>query len=106
MHMSYAGALRASLIFIAKWAVAGLVFALVLVWIRPDLRQSAAAVVPERVPDSRAPIVVPQNTATPVPAKPGYADAVAKSAPSVVNIYTARVVARPAYDSPRSYTNR
>jgi serine protease DegS len=93
--MTHSEAMRGGLIFIAKWAIAGLAFALVLVWIRPDLRRPEPAPSPAPEPvkviaqrETEAPAVAPP------PAVRSYADAVARSSPSVVNIYTARLVAQ------------
>src|SRR5712671_6831965 len=84
--------MRSALTFIAKWALAGLAFALALVWMRPDLRSTAQQIAP-------APITVftpSKPTASPAPRVEylvqSYADAVDKSAFAVVNIYAAVVV--------------
>jgi serine protease DegS len=109
----------AALIFAAKWAVAGLAFAAVLLWIRPDLRIAASAprqsalAIPvtqnqpltksgaqgprapkqQSLPDPLStPAGSPPAANTPTNAPTTYADAVGRSAPAVVNIYTARVV--------------
>jgi serine protease DegS len=94
--MTHSEAMRDGLIFIAKWAIAGLAFALVLVWIRPDLRrpEPAPAPVAEPVTQIAKPTPPAAPTATPPSPVRSYADAVMRSSPSVVNIYTARVVAQ------------
>jgi len=92
-----------TLSFALKWTVAGLAFAAVLLWLRPDLRTTSAAKarttaqLPEPAPRAKA---LPTAASPPPPANSSptiansgsYADAVARSAPAVVNIYTARVV--------------
>lgn len=95
-------------IFAAKWAVAGLAFAAVLLWIRPDLRASTTS-------KTNAPVAstIEKPAQQPVPSSPApallsravvsYADAVARSAPAVVNVFTARVVTertQPQRDDP------
>jgi serine protease DegS len=93
--MTPAKTLHSALLFIAKWAIAGLAFALVLVWIRPDLRQPSTAPTPHaQATQAAAPAAAAPLATAPMPIKPSYADAVSRSAPSVVNIYTERVVAR------------
>ncbi len=94
---------RSALVFIAKWAIAGLAFALVLMWIRPDIRNSRTTLA---MPVSSPVIAAPNppqptaaETATPVAAvlstqPSSFADAVSRSAPAVVNIYTTKIVAR------------
>jgi len=87
----------AALVFVAKWTVAGLAFAGVLVWLRPDLLTHRAATT---APVAPVPVALPQAPPKPIapippaalPPLSGYAEAVAKSAPSVVYIYTAREV--------------
>lgn len=93
--MTHSEAMRGGLIFIAKWAVAGLAFALVLVWIRPDLRRPDPIPAPASEPvkvAAQPPVIAP--AVAPEPAVRSYADAVERSSPSVVNIYTARLVAQ------------
>jgi Do/DeqQ family serine protease len=91
-------------IFVLKWAVAGLAFAAVLLWIRPDLRTSSKPASASMDSTHSVPASQPEPTVAPAPPAPqirvpatssisgSYADAVARSAPAVVNIYTARVV--------------
>jgi len=70
------------LTFIIGWVVGGLALAFIIVAIRPDLL-------------THAPIPQAQSGAAPAAPLPGqvtYADAVARAAPAVVNIYTARLV--------------
>jgi len=93
--------LIALLVFTLKWAVAGLAFAAVLLWMRPELRNASAPTQPPAPlpqPTSFSPAlpapaaastIVPATT---IPVAASYADAVARSAPAVVNIYTTRVV--------------
>jgi serine protease DegS len=95
--MSHSVALRSVLVFIAKWAIAGLAFALVLVWIRPELRRPHVEPIsmPQASQPVAQPMTVPQAATTHI-AEPTatYADAVEKSAPAVVNIYAKKIVAQ------------
>jgi serine peptidase DegS len=75
--------LKETVIFLAKWALVGLALACLLILVNPQwfgLRKASSAAAPlaEAVP---AP--TPRRT---------FADAVARAGPSVVNIYTARLV--------------
>ncbi len=82
-------------IFTLKCAVAGLAFAAVLLWMRPDLRTASAPVEVAATPSQPEPVIEIEpvvNTPTTTQAAVSYADAVARAAPAVVNIYTARVV--------------
>jgi Do/DeqQ family serine protease len=84
------------LTFIAGSVVGGLALAFVIVALRPDLiRDNSSASAPAQ--PARAP-----PAASPAPAAPRvtYAGAVARAAPAVVNIYTARVVTEQVYPSP------
>ncbi len=101
----------------AAWAMAGLVSALLLWWLRPDLIGQAAG--PAGAPAPAAEVAA-SSTTTPAAASPAatavepaaataplaqpaasdagfvsYAEAVERSAPAVVNIYTERVVQVP-----------
>src|SRR3984885_9636136 len=67
------------LTFIVGWAVGGLAPAFVIVAIWPQLLY-------------REPTAAPIASAPSVPGRVTYADAVARAAPAVVNIYTARLV--------------
>lgn len=70
------------LTFLARWVVAGLALAFVLVYLRPDLLGRA-----------RTEALRPLNEAgLPIPPTTSFAQAVARSSPAVVNIYTERVV--------------
>lgn len=68
--------------FLAKAIVVGLAAAFLVVWWKPSLLGRVAA------PAQSMPTAAPRVGA----ALPGFADAVARAAPAVVNIYTARVV--------------
>src|SRR6202050_5980715 len=68
--------------FLFRALVVGLAIAFLLVWWRPALLGAAPA---------RAPIAAPVSGRAPVVMQ-SFADAVARAAPAVVNIYTARVV--------------
>jgi serine protease DegQ len=77
-----------SLMFLARFAVLGLALAFLVVLFRPDLGERLRS----RLGESPAP---PAGVAGPAPGAAGpvsYADAVRRAAPSVVSIYTARVV--------------
>jgi Do/DeqQ family serine protease len=82
--------------FLLRFAVVGLALAFVVVLIKPELLRPRAASAP-------APAAVPAPPAVPAsgagPQVTSYADAVARSAPAVVNIYTARVVTERALPS-------
>jgi Do/DeqQ family serine protease len=100
-------------IFALKWAMAGLAFAAALLWMRPDLRHAASA--------PTAPVAATPAQASPPPAKAteqsgaaapstsaaassaplSYADAVARSAPAVVNVFTERIVTERVRPTPR-----
>lgn len=103
--------LRAVGVFTIKWAVAGLAFAGVLLLLRPDLRTSPTTEVapPAQAHPSQSVVTPKSEPQAPVPQAPivvepvaSYADAVARAAPAVVNIYTARIVSErvlpPAFD--------
>src|SRR5688500_3910848 len=67
-------------LFFVKWALMGLGVAFAIVLVRPDI----LGVRGESTPASRAPVAeTPRRS---------FADAVARAGPSVVNIYTARLV--------------
>jgi serine protease DegS len=75
--------MRAATIFVAKWVLAGVTAALLLWWLRPELRHaSAASPAPVTV---AAPLAIPAPVTVPTPAM-SYADAVARAAPAVVYI--------------------
>jgi serine peptidase DegS len=89
------------LVFIAGSIVLGLALAFIIVAVRPELLQRAvpARMAPTLAPAPALPVVKELAPAAPAPAaapvaRPAdsYADAVAASAPAVVNIYTAQVV--------------
>jgi len=71
--------------FLLRFAVIGLALAFVIVLIRPDFLRPRATSAPAAAPAG------PVSSTTTPPAT-SYADAVARSAPAVVNIYTARMV--------------
>src|SRR6202161_3237370 len=68
--------------FLIRAAVVGLAAAFLVVWWKPSLLGKAAASPPSAPGAPARPVVVMQS----------FADAVARAAPAVVNIYTARVV--------------
>jgi serine peptidase DegS len=75
--------LKETVIFLAKWALLGLAIACVLILINPGwfgLQKASTAAAPLI---ESAPVPTPRRT---------FADAVARAGPSVVNIYTARLV--------------
>ena len=72
------------LTFVVGSVVGGLALAFVIVAVRPDLiRRGAAPILP---------IMPPVTPSVPGPARVTYSDAVQRAAPSVVNIYTERLV--------------
>ena len=70
---------RSTLSFLFQAVIVGLAIAFLLVWWKPALLPAAPIA------------TATSNTPYPNPL-PGFADAVARAAPAVVNIYTARVV--------------
>lgn len=83
-------ALKSIIAFLLKWAVLGLAFAAVFLYARRTAQV--------RAPDPVAPVTAPAPNAR-VPAQQSFADAVARAAPAVVNIYTARIVNSPSPSS-------
>src|ERR1700691_1757754 len=81
---------RSIVSFLFRAVVVGLAIAFLLVWWRPALLGAAPA---------RAPIAAPVSGRAPVVMR-SFADAVARAAPAVVNIYTARVVTERAPTAP------
>jgi len=77
--------------FLIRAAVVGLAAAFLVVWWKPALLGKTAAPVPRAPPTvyTRAPVVMQS-----------FADAVARAAPAVVNIYTARVVTERSQTAP------
>jgi len=76
---------------LVRAVVIGLAAAFLAVWWKPSLLGVAAA----QGDAPRAPAALPHTEAATAPhpsAMPSFADAVARAAPAVVNIYTARVV--------------
>ena len=89
--------LKQSLIFLLKWTLVGLAAACVLLLARPTLFGR-----PATGPGSEISLPAAQSAASSEPRR-SFADAVARAAPAVVNIYTARVVStevRPAPSRP------
>ncbi len=78
--------LRGILIFLSQSITVGLVAALLVLLLKPELLQESRPVVEVR--ESGVP------TASPAAMLPSFADAVEKAAPSVVNIYSTKVVER------------
>ncbi len=77
------------LIFVTGSVVGGLALAFLIIALRPDLIRVASLPAPPAAPAERAP---PADKATPPALRTTYAGAVQHAAPSVVNIYTARLV--------------
>ena len=75
---------RVLLSFLIRAAVVGLAAAFIVVWWKPSLLGKAALPVPLAM--------APPAALRAAAAVPSFADAVARAAPAVVNIYTARVV--------------
>jgi Do/DeqQ family serine protease len=97
-------------IFALKWAMAGLAFAAALLWMRPDLRHAAsnpttpAVSAPASPPAAKAQEQTETAAATTsaAPSVPlSYADAVARSAPAVVNVFTERIVTERVPPTPK-----
>ena len=88
------------MLFLGASAVMGLAAAFVLLLVRPDLLPRAVVEVPAPAAPPAAPVARAAAAAPPV-ALPvsSYADAVARSSPAVVNIYTARVVTERTFPS-------
>jgi len=80
--------LRALLKFLSKAVVLGLAAAFLVVWWKPDLL--GALVSPPAARPAPAPSAPPPKA--PAAVIDSFADAVARAAPAVVNIYTARLV--------------
>jgi Do/DeqQ family serine protease len=87
--------------FLAKAVIVGLAAAFLLVWWKPALLGA--------VPSSQGAVTAPSQstasnatrvTALRTVSLPGFADAVARAAPAVVNIYTARVVTERTQTAP------
>lgn len=81
-------------IFLAGSIVGGLALAFLIVFARPELLR-ASRPADTAPPPGDAPVTAPPATATPPPAPTGvasYADAVARAAPAVANIYSERLV--------------
>jgi serine protease DegS len=73
------------LVFLAGSVVGGLALAFIIVMLRPDLIRSGPVSAP-------VPVVSEPAASVPAPARVTYSDAVQRAAPSVVNVYTARLV--------------
>jgi serine peptidase DegS len=86
---------RHTLIFLFKWAIVGLAGASLVLLVRPDFlgapRNAAASI-------GASSTVGSQGVTAPDPRR-SFADAVARAAPAVVNIYTARVIGSSAKPS-------
>ena len=93
---------RSLVTFLIRAVVIGLALAFLLVWWRPALLgthptthtapAATSSVVPVKGPDAQRPVVVLQS----------FADAVARAAPAVVNIYTRRLVTERMQSTPLS----
>ena len=84
--------------FFFKAVIVGLAAAFLLVWWKPALL-GAATGRPADAPAQSTPVAAAPLTSRGV-AMPGFADAVARAAPAVVNIYTARVVTERTQPAP------
>jgi serine protease DegS len=79
--------LGSALIFVMGSVVGGLALAFLIVALRPDLIRGVT-----RAPAPAWAAAPPPQPTEPAPVRVTYADAVQRAAPSVVNIYTARLV--------------
>ena len=92
---------RTIMSFLAKAVIVGLAAAFLLVWWKPALlgaatsRQGAVTAPSQSTAPNPAVITAPRTVAL-----PSFADAVARAAPAVVNIYTARVVTERTQTAP------
>jgi Do/DeqQ family serine protease len=86
--------------FLFRAVIVGLAAAFLLVWWKPALLGSAAP--RQDAQAARAPAAAPVAVIAPArtPGLPSFADAVARAAPAVVNIYTARVVTERTQTAP------
>ena len=76
--------------FLLRAAVVGLAIAFLVVWWRPTFLGVSAS--PAAMRASPAPAAPPAGGLPPVVVMQSFADSVARAAPAVVNIYTARVI--------------
>jgi serine protease DegS len=91
---------RVIMSFLFRAVIVGLAAAFLLVWWKPALLGGAASrqdAQPVRVP-AAVPVALTAPSRT--PGLPSFADAVARAAPAVVNIYTARVVTERTQTAP------
>ena len=94
--------------FLLRAVIVGLAIAFLVVWWKPSLLRAvtlpyAAGPTPPGVVSSGAGI--PGAAVSGAPARPAvltFADAVARAAPAVVNIYTARLITERAQTPPRT----
>jgi serine protease DegS len=92
---------RTIMSFLAKAVIVGLAAAFLLVWWKPALlgavpsRPGAATAASQSTAPNAAGVTAPRTVAM-----PSFADAVARAAPAVVNIYTARVVTERTQTAP------
>jgi serine protease DegS len=90
---------RVFMSFFFRAVVVGLAAAFLLVWWKPALLGAAPTSRPVDAPPQSTPISTPTLAAHDT-ALPSFADAVARAAPAVVNIYTARVVTERTQTAP------
>jgi serine protease DegS len=81
---------RVLLNFLVRAVVVGLAIAFLVVWWNPTLLGAHSGAAPAVAP-SATPVAAPVPASAPIVMQ-SFADAVARAAPAVVNIYTARVV--------------
>jgi len=87
--------------FLLKAMILGLAAAFLLVWWKPALLGAATSRVGSHIPSAQNGIAdSPDGAARRTLAMPTFADAVARAAPAVVNIYTARVVTERSQAAP------
>ena len=81
---------RVLLSFLVRAVVVGLAIAFLVVWWNPTLLGARTAASP--APPATPSLAAPSPAAAPPVIMQSFADSVARAAPAVVNIYTARVV--------------
>lgn len=90
--------------FLVGYTALGVVLALAIVWLKPGLLGPLTPRVEVNQTQAQAEPAPSRGTATPAPAPASYAEAVARAAPAVVNIFTVKQVTEqlipPGLDTP------